>query len=354
MRRRRRRSQDVPFGFDSFLDVVANVCGIVIRLILVAWVGARSYPSIQKLMAAHPPPSAVAMDEADSAPIALTEEIERHRSELVTAQAELLEKLRHFELIKEQGASAEAKLSELSARNVAIAQSINALNQPQVSHDDVKATSSISELRQRRQQLLADVRALETEERPRKILRYQTPVSQPVQAEQFMFECRNDRVTFIDLPALQAAMRSAVPNKAELLKSQWQVVATTPFIGSFRLRYALEREPGFADSMAGGGTPTNQASYRYGISGWVLEPLDPNRGESLEKALAEGSEFRRITDALDSRQAVVTFWVYPESFGLFRSLRDHLYDRDLVVAGRPLPTEAPIAASRHGTTSRGQ
>ena len=42
-RRRRRRGAEQPFGFDSFLDVVANVVGIVIRLILVVWVGARSY-----------------------------------------------------------------------------------------------------------------------------------------------------------------------------------------------------------------------------------------------------------------------------------------------------------------------
>ena len=49
MIRRRRRSREIPFSFDSFLDVVANVCGIIIRLILVVWVGARSYSSIQHL-----------------------------------------------------------------------------------------------------------------------------------------------------------------------------------------------------------------------------------------------------------------------------------------------------------------
>ena len=45
IRRRRRREREF-FSFDSFLDVVANVVGIVIRLILVAWVGARSYKAV--------------------------------------------------------------------------------------------------------------------------------------------------------------------------------------------------------------------------------------------------------------------------------------------------------------------
>ena len=43
MYRRRRPTREIAFSFDSFLDVVANVVGIILRLILVAWVGARSY-----------------------------------------------------------------------------------------------------------------------------------------------------------------------------------------------------------------------------------------------------------------------------------------------------------------------
>ena len=35
-------------------------------------------------------------------------------------------------------------------------------------------------------------------------------------------------------------------------------------------------------------------------------------------------------------------------------LRDYMHERDIVVAGRPLPEGASIAASRHGTASRGQ
>ena len=40
MFRRRRPVREIAFSFDSFLDVVANVVGIILRLILVAWVGA--------------------------------------------------------------------------------------------------------------------------------------------------------------------------------------------------------------------------------------------------------------------------------------------------------------------------
>src|SRR5690349_8309893 len=55
MSRRRRREREF-FSFDSFLDVVANVVGIIIKLILVAWVGARSYRAVVPPIPLPPPP----------------------------------------------------------------------------------------------------------------------------------------------------------------------------------------------------------------------------------------------------------------------------------------------------------
>ena len=46
--------------------------------------------------------------------------------------------------------------------------------------------------------------------------------------------------------------------------------------------------------------------------------------------------------------------ITPGIFDLFRRLRDYLAERDVVVAGRPLPDGVPIASSRRGTASRGQ
>src|SRR5439155_2113886 len=124
-------------------------------------------------------------------------------------------------------------------------------------------------------------------------------------------------------------------------------------IGAFRLRFTLERERGLLDSVSGQTVPEG-GGYRYGLTEWQVEPILPLCGETAETALAEGSEFRQIVDSLDPQQTVVTFWVYPDSFELYRRLRDLLYERDLVVSGRPLPEGLPIASSRRGSVSRGQ
>ena len=101
-------------------------------------------------------------------------------------------------------------------------------------------------------------------------------------------------------------------------------------------------------------SPDPNASYRGNVSSWEFEPVMLERGETLETALNPRSEFRQIVDAIDPHQTVVTFWVYPDSFALYRQLRDYLYDREVVVAGRPLPEGVPVSGSKRGSVSRGQ
>src|SRR5688500_19261996 len=58
-RRRRPRSNGIVFQFDAFLDLVTNVMGIILRLILVAWVGARTYTGVFRPPAAKEETAAV-------------------------------------------------------------------------------------------------------------------------------------------------------------------------------------------------------------------------------------------------------------------------------------------------------
>src|SRR5262249_33541942 len=100
--------------------------------------------------------------------------------------------------------------------------------------------------------------------------------------------------------------------------------------------------------------PEEGTSFRYGLSEWRVEPVPGTHGETTDQALTAGSAFRQIVDAVDPRQAVITLWVYPDSFAAYRRPRGYLHEREVVVAGRPLPEGASIAASRSGSVSRGQ
>lgn len=355
MIRRRRQSREIPFSFDSFLDVVANVVGIIIRLILVAWVGARSYSSVVALQhhqTKDAPPAVAAAELKDP----MQQELAKHRQELADLQKRMLEQLRELDDVKAGASDIDKRRAELDAEEEELEKSDNALDRTAGDKDRTVRTVALSlqELQQRREKLLADFQEVERIPKPRKLLHYRTPVSRPVQADEFFFECKNGRVTFIDIASLVTEIRQEIEQKGKVLRDTWQTEEMTPPVGAFRLRYELERERSLTDGVIPGGPPDARSTYRYSVTGWTVEPVGLMRGETLSQALAAGSEFRQITDRIDPQLGVVTFWVYPDSFALYRQLRDHLYERDLVVAGRPLPEGIPISSSRRGTVSRGQ
>jgi hypothetical protein len=353
MIRRRRPVREIPFSFDSFLDIVANVVGIIIRLILVVWVSARSYSSIQHL-AQPPSPSSEAGPPPEEVEDPLQREFAQHQRELAQAQERLLVQLRRLQESERQEALPEGQWQSLALRKQRLEREQAELQR--TAGDPARVAQSVAltsaEIRARSQKLADEIRALERLPAPKKTLRYRTPVSRPVQSEEILFECKAGRVTFIDIAALLAEVH--FEDKAKLLRTQWQISGVTGTIGAYRLRYTVERERGLLESINPDTSPDHSGSFRYGISAWQIEPTALVRGETLDAALADRSEFRQIAAGLDPQQTAVTFWVYPDSFTVFRRLRDYLYERDITVAGRPLPDGVPIASSRRGTVSRGQ
>lgn len=343
LRRRRRRTREIAFGLDSFLDVIANVIGIIIRMILVVWVGARSYhamqtpPPVEKL----PPPTFVAPKVTDP----LEAELARQRLLLQQAQEKMLEQLRQIPSAQDRQKSLQERLAALAAQRQELL-TVGTTVTAQVIRGQDQAQSgalSLAELQQRSERLKKELAELQKQPlQAVKTLYYRTPVSKPVMSEEIFFECRRGRVSFIDIDSFMMEMRDDVKGRLEQLQNSRRIEGVTRTIGAFRLQYQVELAPSLFSTLPDV------------TGGWVVEPVADRRGETLEQALGRTSDFRRVVDYLDPRQAVVTFWVYPDSFALYRQLRDYLYRRDIEVAGRPLPEGTPIRASRDGTKSRGQ
>jgi hypothetical protein len=348
MIRRRRPRREIEFSFDSFLDVVANVVGIILRLILVAWLGARSYKP------AVPPPAAEPVQE-DIADLGepedpLSPELERQRKEVARMQALLLEQLQQYESERGQLQLSARELADLRARLEDLYGEKKALDGAEKEKGGTLQAAALTaeELRERGRKVLEEIEALRKNPPPKQTLRYRTPISRPLTSEEWMFECRGGRVTLIDIGTLQDDVVRAVRSRADELRDRGELRGVTAPVGAFRLRFAAD-SGGAMNALSAAPTAGSNVAIE-----WEVEAVDPHRGEAAEAALAPTSDFRRVVDHIEPRQAAVTMWVYPDSFPLFRRLRDYLYDHDIVVAGRPLPEGAAIAASRRGTASRGQ
>jgi len=357
MIRRRRPPREIAFSFDSFLDVVANVVGIILRLILVAWVGARSYKAFVSSPPAPATPTEQSTTELPEPMDPLAAEMPKRQRELEEARAKWQVEVRKGEEAERRASIVRDEMSAVTARRQQLDADLAAKmraegNQMQARKAAVAA--SLLEVTESARKVQSDLAALKTAPSQKHTLRYRTPISQPLQTEELMFECRSGRVTIIDTGLLLEDMKRRTREKSSLLRSQWQVEDETRTVGAFRAHFLIERQRSPLEAAAGA-PPDDRTPFSYGISAWQVVPVDPARGETTEQALVPGSAFRRVIDAIDPQQTAITFWVYPDSFALYRKLRDILHDHDVTVAGRPLPEGHLISFStKHGSVSRGQ
>jgi hypothetical protein len=348
MIRRRRPRKGIEFSFDSFLDLVTNVVGIIIRLILVAWVGARSYHA---LVPAVPDEPAALVEEAEPP---LSAEARAHHKELNDAEERLVEQLRRLKVVRDDEKQLDDAAARLAAQCQQLEEKRDGLKQQSLAKQTNRSqvVLSLAELQRRGAALQKEIAAIEKLPPLKQKLRYGTPISRPVHADEVMFECLHNKVTVIDIGGLLAEAKQGFEERGRELRFRWRVDEVAGPLGAFRLRYAIERLRSAADCVAGGGPGDDR--FSYALTEWKLEPIAAVRGEALQAALAKGSEFRRTADGLQANQAVATFWVYPDSFPIYRALRDYLHERDVEVAGRPLTFGSVIAGSRNGTRSQGQ
>jgi hypothetical protein len=120
-------------------------------------------------------------------------------------------------------------------------------------------------------------------------------------------------------------------------------------VGEFALRYEMGQD--IPDSLE---SAFQARGVSYSLRGWEVVPTREPRGESLAMALQPASAFARAVNTLSPQHATITMWVYPDSFGLYRQLRDLLHDRGFLVAARPMPESLSIRGSPAGSISSGQ
>ncbi len=359
MRRRRRPKREIAFSFDSFLDVVANVVGIILRLILVAWVGARAYHG-QPVMA--PPPAIVEEYEeplvAPSTPEPtdpLAAEIQRKRRELAEAEAALVAHLREQEQMSHESVKVAGDLKAVTEREEVLIKQRREIENAATNKLKIAktATLSMADLSERSRKLTAEIETLRKLPVQKQILRYRTPVSQPV-TQELICECLQGRVTVIDRAGLEEQAARDVRARIDELRNSFEIRGVTTPSGAFRLRFVVERSKELLEGKGPAATPLAGSKFSARMTQGMFEPVQAERGDSIDIALKDGSAFRRVIDSLDPQQTAVTFCVYPDSFALYRKLRDYLHDHDIVVAGRPIPEGVTIGISVYGSQSRGQ
>jgi hypothetical protein len=328
------RQTDPGFGSDSFMDIVANVVGILIILVIV--VGIRAGQPLPNL-------GTGVLEEKDLSGL---------KGRVAALAEESDEARRMAEDLARQTIARQAEADELAARIAARERELAARR------DEATARSQrVEGIRQEYAVAVAYLKRLETEREqvgPAEpaavtIESYPTPISRSVEGNEAHFQLIGGRITYIPLDDLLEKLRAAAVQQLWKLKDQHEASDTIGPIGGFRMKYTMER----VDLPAAGAPGGRGGSYAQ-LSQWQLVPVQSQLGETIDQALRDGSDFYRALARTNPRNTTVTVWVYPDSFNEFRRVRKELYRLGYPTAGRPLTDGHPIGGSPRGSKSAAQ
>jgi hypothetical protein len=384
----RRPSSELEFGSDSFLDIIANIVGVLIILIVIAGLRAARAPvpaqPAQKPLPrpAAPPTVAVAPQpkpvpvpppkpEPEPEVVIVVDRPSPPRPKVLppvpTPGPELRnDLLAEMQTLRDRIAALTTARRQLEARLLRARAAQRSL--------DASASGLSAELRNRAsartrlqngiaglqaqayrsQEQLAELRRQYDEaKRKRKnvttVQHKLTPVGEQVTGKEIHFRIAAGKVALVPIEELVAHLRDEVVRRKSWLLKYPSYRGTVGPIGGFEMQYSVQRQMASAlDELRG-----SYGRIKIELRGWKIVPTPELKSETVERALQPDSKFLQEIHVADSA-ATVTFWVYPDSFAAFRKLQAAARRDGLRVAARPLPFGIPIAGSPHGSRSSGQ
>ena len=318
------KSGNLNAGQDSFLDIMANLVGILV--ILVVLVGAQAQSSWNR----------PAEDTAKRETIEdLQKQLESAAREARSRQLENEELERkiasHCSVVDQLQEQRHAMLVQMSM----VKRELEKKNQENTiaENEHLTAQAKLDELKYQLVSTRKKISAVESSQQSRveEIEHFPAPIAKTVFTEEVHFQLKGGRLTFVPMDALLERMKSEWKVKAEKLLLSSNTYETVGPIGEFRLQYQL------ASKIVK--VPTERGAVDRRITEFdhfVLKPLSSQTGDDVASALADGSAFRQRIGRLNPERTTVSLWVYPDSYDDLATLKKQLREEGFQIATWPL------------------
>ena len=332
MRRRSRTDDDAP-GQDSFLDIVANLVGILIILVMI--VGARAKDAMIEAEHEPVPVAEVDVETPKNASVAVRQDLEN-----------LVQKMQHQEIeIAYRRNERDRILTVITTAEKALEEQRGSLGADARAAHELQLSLAAAERQLEDLKLSRD--AIERSTAPVSVIRHRpTPLAKTVFGREIHFQLKNGHVVFVPIDELVEKFKAEAKEKAWKLRDAPRITETVGPVRGFRLKYTLKRANYNIETRAG-----TVMQQRVELDYFVLVPVSDDLGEPYDAAIRPDSEMRAVLGGLDPNQTTVTVWVYPDSFEEFRLLKEELYQLGFLTASRPMPEGQPISGSPQGTRS---
>jgi hypothetical protein len=336
MARRRPDTTDAP-GQDSFLDIVANLVGILIILIMV--IGARATDAmVQSVPEEETAPPRIDVASARAAAESVERDIHQIDAKIKRQELEIIYRRNERDRMMQV-------LGKMEQQLVAHQQTLDVDRQQQF-----EARRQLLLARSELEDLKASLHALQNAPPVQNVIEHlPTPMAKTVFGRELHIRLQAGRIVYVPWDELVERLKEDAPNQMWKLKDVPRITETLGPIKGFRMKYTLRQAQEVRP--AGGGVVVQRAAE---LDRFVLVPIQDDLGEPLDVALREPSQFHSILSQYDPHRTTVTVWVYPDSFHHFRQLKAELFQRGYAAAGRPLPEGHPIGGSPDGSRSAAQ
>ncbi len=389
---RRMQRAELEFGSDSFLDVVCNIVGILIILIVVVGVRLQRQPRPvdpqPALQAAAAAAEAAAQTAQQNAAVttasAQRDTLQRDLTALETDERQLEHQLQTVATetltARQESAAAKTQLAERqtqqetqgrreqklaaerSATTARVASLKNSLKVSEQKHSELEAalrrTLDTEVQTQKKTQTVAvetlqlteQLTAAQQQTQPADRLNHRlSPVTKPVESDEVHFRVAEGMVSMIPLNDLLDRLKDQVMSRRSTIMRFNQFEGQVGPVSGYSMKYTVEKEGGTAlESLQ-----TGDLRVRVSVSKWQLQPEESLLQEPIADALRPGSRFRQQLETCPP-DSVVTIWVYENSFSQFAAIRELAHGLRLRVAARPLPEGTPIVGSPNGSRSSAQ
>jgi len=377
----RKQAHALGFGSDSFLDVLCNMVGILVILIVIAGMRVNRAPivltdtaGIQEaslptvlddpielgepetmVWAVEAPPPVEIPDlpsPAKPAPLAplappqdLVDATSSMHVDLEALHSQLAEIDAEREALAERTDRAEREVAEVRALV-----STASVDQKTVAELAVLEKQDLASMKTSLAQLETELREARATAPKVKILKHSTtPISRFVHGTEVHLRLNNNKVSVVPVDILVNRLQAQIQRQRDFLLSREYFESSVGPVDGYKMEFTLERAKA---------TPVEELNMggrliKMEVTGWQIEPDAGVIEETAEQALTPGSNYLRAIESAGPN-ATLTYWVYPDSFDAHRTLQENAQTLGWRVAARPLPEGVPIAGSPKGSKSLAQ
>lgn len=345
------------YGQDSFLDVVANVVGVLVILVMLVGIRASqsvisaSNPAADQMAEvtaadAEPEPQSVpqgrSQEQLQAELDSVNREIHFHKQGLQATYARLVS-------FGRQSSFQEQHRLELAQLRADMQQKIeerrDALSRESQAQYDVQnqifqAKLELDDLSDQQLTLIASPGTVE------EIEIEPTPVAKRVEEDAIHLRMLGGSVCRVPFYELMDELEYEISSIRRELGNTGQVNRVVGPVDGFRLRLRTKK---VTSNQAVTGPLVGQLSSKERfIPYYYFLPESDDLGEHLDQALLPDSQLRRTLKESRRKTSVVVLWVYEDSFDDYRAMRKLLTELDFTIAVYNLPMGKSIAASPYG------